>query len=156
MIVRKALTKDTLAMTLLLNEIIAIGGTTAHQDPMSQETVQHYFVDGAPTICCIVAEQEGQIIGWQAVGWWREEPHIGSFVKPGIQAKGVGAQMFALTRDLAKAAGLTVIHASIRADNVPGLAYYAKMGFADYATDPHFTLNDGTVVGRIERRFDLV
>ena len=63
--------------------------------------------------------------------------------------------MFSLTRKLAHKAGLTEIHASIRADNVPGLAYYARMGFADYGHDPDFALADGRVVGRVLRRFDL-
>ena len=155
MIIRPATPQDAAAMSALQNRIIRIGGTTAHEVEHDAAYVDLHYISGPEVICCVVAEQEGQVIGWQSVGWWREEPHIGSFVAPGIQAMGVGAQMFALTRDLVQTAGLTVIHASIRADNAPGLAYYAKMGFADYATDPDFALSDGTVVGRVERRFDL-
>jgi hypothetical protein len=50
---------------------------------------------------------------------------------------------------------VAVINATIRADNAPGLGYYARRGFTDYATDPAFSLRDGTIVGRISRRFDL-
>lgn len=106
-------------------------------------------------INCAVAEDQGQIIGWQSVGWWHEEPHIGSFVKAGTQAKGIGTQMFAMTQGLARTAGLSVIHASIRADNAPGLAYYAKMGFQDISFDEAFALADGSLVGRVERQFAL-
>lgn len=155
MIIRKGKTQDAAAMAAILNEIIAIGGTTAHQSPMSAAEVQRYFVDGEEAISCVVAEAEGVPIGWQAIGWWRNEPHIGSFVKVGTQARGIGAQMFALTCGLARAAGLSVIHASIRADNASGLAYYAKMGFVDIGHDAEFALNDGTVVGRVERTFKL-
>lgn len=143
-------------MAAILNEIIAIGGTTAHQRPMSDAEVQLHYIDGEETITCVLAEAEGAVIGWQAVGWWRGECHIGSFVKPGTQARGVGVQMFAKTCDLARAAGVSVIHASIRADNRPGLAYYAKLGFVDISVDASFALNDGRVVGRIERQFNLI
>jgi ribosomal protein S18 acetylase RimI-like enzyme len=83
-----------------------------------------------------------------AVGWlvsWQ----------PGTQAKGIGAQLFALTCAALRAKGITYIHATIRADNVPGLAYYARMGFQDISHDPAYTLRNGTVVGRVTRQFDL-
>ena len=52
-------------------------------------------------------------------------------------------------------AGVTAIIASIRADNVPGLAYYARLGFVDFAHDPDFALTDGRIVGRVHRRYDI-
>lgn len=77
-------------------------------------------------------------------------------MQPDIQAKGAGAAMFAMTREMLKAAGVAQIIASIRADNVPGLRYYARMGFVDFATDPDFALESGQVVGRVHRRYDVV
>ena len=41
--------------------------------------------------------------------------------------------------------GFTVINATIRADNVPGLAYYAKMGFREYKVDADVHLARGQV-----------
>ena len=99
------------------------------------------------------------MIGFQSLGLWPGLPEgwgdIGTFVAPGVQAKGVGGALFAATVAAARAAGLRVINATIRADNVPGLAFYARQGFADYAQDPDFTLRDGRRVGRVHRRFDL-
>lgn len=155
MIVRQAVPADAAAMAVLLNRIIAIGGTTAHQKPMTSETVQNHYIDGSDCITSVVAEVRGRIVGWQAIGWWHGDPHIGSFVDPEVQAKGTGAALFAETLQAAKAAGLSEIHASIRADNVPGLAYYARIGFQDMGFDPDFALNDGTKVGRVNRRFAL-
>ena len=40
---------------------------------------------------------------------------------------------------------LPVINATIRADNVPGLAYYAKMGFREYKVDADVHLARGQV-----------
>ena len=55
----------------------------------------------------------------------------------------------------ARGAGVTVLNATIRADNAPGLGYYARRGFVDYAEDPDFRLKSGARVGRVSRRFDL-
>lgn len=155
MITRRARPGDATAMAALLNEIIAIGGTTAHQQPKSAETVRTHYIDGPEVQTSVVAEDGGRIIGWQSVGLYRGESHIGTFVQPGIQARGVGAALFALTRAQAEAAGITRIAATIRADNVPGLAYYARLGFRDTGAEPEFALQDGTVVGRIHRHLDL-
>lgn len=138
-------------MAAILNQIIRIGGTTAHQEPKSPEAVRRGYIDGPEVQTSVVAELGGQIVGWQSIGMWQGDAHIGTFV----QAGGVGAALFALTCDQARAAGIRQIEAAIRADNVPGLAYYARIGFQDVGAEPEFALNDGRVVGRIHRRFDL-
>ena len=156
MILREARPEDAQPMADLLNEIIAIGGTTAHQHAMTAEDVRTYFLDGPAVETAFVATNDTGLLGWQSLGLWQDEMHIGTFVSPQRQAKGVGTALFAATCSAARARNLTVIIAHIRADNRPGLAYYARMGFCDIGQDPGFALNDGTVVGRIFRRFDLV
>lgn len=155
MIIRSAKPDDATDMAAILNQIIAIGGTTAHQSPKTPETIRHDYIDGPDTITCVVAEQAGSIIGWQSIGWHHGDAHIGSFVDPHIQAKGIGAQLFDETLRLSRAAGLTGIFATIRADNVPGLAYYARLGFTDIASEPGYALNTGEVVGRVHRKLTL-
>ena len=155
MIVRTATAADAPAMADILNRIIAIGGTTAHEHPMPVEDVLHDYIEGQQVIAAVVAEDQGCVIGWQSVGLWQAQGHIGTFVAPGIQAKGIGAAMFAMSCDLVAKAGVTAIIASIRADNVPGLAYYARLGFVDFAHDPDFALTDGRIVGRVHRRYDI-
>jgi L-amino acid N-acyltransferase YncA len=155
MIIRAATPEDAAGMAALLNAVIAIGGTTAHEHPKSEAEVREDYVTGADVLAAVVAEDHGRIIGWQSVGIYHGEPHIGTFVQPGIQAKGTGAALFALTCKILRAAGIREIIAHIRADNVPGLAYYARIGFRDIGGDPDFALSDGRIVGRVHRRFDL-
>lgn len=158
MIIRPARPEDAAAMADLQNKIIRIGGTTAYQTERSVEAVREY-IDGAGAICCFVAEAEGRLIGFQALGVWPELPEgwgdIGTFVEPEVQAKGTGRALFAATCAAARAAGLETINATIRADNAPGLAFYARQGFRDYGQEPEFRLLDGQCVGRVHRRFDL-
>ena len=156
MIVRIATAADATGMTALLNAVIAEGGTTAHETPMTAAEVQGHFIDGQGVLSSVVAEEVGVIVGWQSVGWWQGDPHIGTFVLPGLQAKGVGSALFAATLAKLRGGDVDRIIASIRADNVPGLAYYARIGFRDVGGDPGFALKDGRIVGRVHRRFDLV
>lgn len=155
MILRRPTPADAPAMAALLNRIIAIGGTTAHQEPKSPQDIRYGYIDGPAVKTAILAEEAGRILGFQSVETWRGEDHIGTFVDPGLQARGLGAALFAETLAQARAAGVAVIHAAIRADNVPGLAYYRRMGFQDVGHDPDFALKDGRVVGRIFRTFAL-
>jgi L-amino acid N-acyltransferase YncA len=156
MIARPATLADVPAMTALLNAIIAIGGTTAHEVPKTAAEVAQDYVTGPDVLSSVVAEQEGVVLGWQSVGLWQGQAHIGTFVQPGLQAKGAGRAMFDLTCALLRQKGVAEIIASIRADNAPGLAYYARIGFRDIGHEPDFALSDGRIVGRVHRRFDLV
>jgi L-amino acid N-acyltransferase YncA len=155
MIVRAALPEDAEGMARVLNAIIAIGGTTAHEHPKSVDAVRRNYITKAEVRSSVVAEDAGALIGWQAVEFWEGALHIGTFVDPGIQAKGVGAALFAATCGILRPLSPAYIIASIRADNVPGLAYYARIGFRDVEHDPGFALEDGRVVGRVHRRFDF-
>jgi N-acetylglutamate synthase-like GNAT family acetyltransferase len=160
MIVRQATVTDATAMADLLNTIIRIGGTTAHETEMTEDHIAQYYITGPAVICCHVAVTDGRLIGFQALdrnhalpaGWG----DIGTFVAPDVQRSGAGLRLFAATCDAARAAGIATINATIRADNAPGLGYYARRGFVDYAADPDYRLSDGRRVGRISRRFDLV
>lgn len=155
MLIRLATPDDAAAMADILNAVIAVGGTTAHEIPKTAEAVRRDYIDGPNVLSTVVAVDGDRVVGWQSVEQWQGEAHIGSFVQPGLQAKGAGARMFALTCETLRAKKLREIVASIRADNVPGLAYYARIGFVDFAQDPDFVLSDGRNVGRIHRRFTL-
>ena len=159
MILRPATVQDAPAMADLLNRIIAIGGTTAHEAPFTPQKILQHYIEGAEPICCHLAEDAQGLIGFQSVGHHPDLPaawgDIGTFVSPDRQRSGAGAALFLATVAAARAAGLRVLNATIRADNVPGLGYYARRGFVDYAQDPDFRLKSGARVGRISRRFDL-
>jgi L-amino acid N-acyltransferase YncA len=156
MIIRRAMPQDAAAMADILNQIIAIGGTTAYQHPLSVQAITLHKISGPDVIATVVAVQDGQIVGWQSIEHWQGDAHIGTFVRVSIQAKGIGTALFAQTCEILRQAGVRSIVASIRADNVPGLRYYARLGFVDFATDPDFALETGQVVGRVHRRYDVV
>lgn len=159
MIVRRALPSDAAAMVALQNDIIRIGGTTAHQTLRTAAQVQADYIAGPEVISCQLAEEAGDVLGFQSVSRHPALPEgwgdIGSYVKSGLQRGGVGQALFEATVKAVRAAGITTINATIRADNLPGLGYYTRRGFVDYGQDPGFALQDGRVVGRILKRYDL-
>lgn len=153
--VRPASPEDAAGMTDVLNAVIALGGTTAHEVPKTVDEVREGYVTGPDVLSAVVCEDAGVIVGWQSVEMYQGDPDIGTFVQPGVQAKGIGGALFSLTCQTLQDKGTGYIIAYIRADNVPGLAYYARIGFRDIGQDPDFALSDGRQVGRVHRRFDL-
>lgn len=161
LLVRPARLEDAPALCELLNAIIRIGGTTAHETPLEVETFAGQFLRGAGCLGCLVAEDAsgGPSLGFQALerhdglpeGW----ADIATFARPEPKRPGVGRALFAATAERARGLGLTAINATIRADNAGGLAYYARMGFQDYAVARGVPLADGTPVDRISRRYLL-
>ena len=162
MIIRRATSDDAGQMTALLNEIIAIGGTTAHQAPFDDERMYDHYIAAPTQICCHVAEQDGLILGFQhldgpdpdqggAEGWG----YIASFVATSAAGKGVGQRLFTATLEAARQAGVQSINATIRADNTVGLRYYEGLGFIRFDVLPDVPLLGGRKVDRIVTRFDL-
>ncbi len=159
---RPATAKDATAMAALLNEIIAIGGTTAYEDPFNSESMEQQYVSARNLIACTVAENGGELLGFQGVFWPTEaDPlpsgwaYIATFARVGRTGSGVGRALFAATVPAARSAGVRTIDATIRADNTGGLAFYGRMGFTDYDCLAAVPLKDGTLVDRIRKRFDL-
>ncbi|MES2967760.1 MAG: GNAT family N-acetyltransferase [Pseudomonadota bacterium] len=159
MIVRAATPPDAVAMADLLNRIIHIGGTTAHEVSFTPAQIDAHYISGQHLVCCHLALLDHVVLGFQSLERHADLPadwaDIGTFVDPDQQRLGIGGALFAATAAAARAAGIAVINATIRADNWPGLGYYARRGFVDHTMDPDYALRDGRVVGRISKRFDL-
>lgn len=147
-------------MAALLNEIIAIGGTTAFEEPVSAAEIAEWYIQSDMLFCCHVAvDDAGKIAGFQSL---ESDPnddekigYIATFARQSPLVKGVGTALFQSTKDTARSLGVGKISAKIRGDNTPGLAYYSKMGFVDSDVLRAVPLQDGTPVDRVIKVFDL-
>lgn len=161
--VRPAAPSDAAEMAELINAIIAVGGTTAYEEPFDAAHMDAAYISLPQLVSCFVAESDGQIVGFQGLmrSFDPDDPlpddwaTIGTFARIGLIQRGVGSALFAATRAAAEAAGITVIDATIRADNTGGLAFYSRQGFVDYDRLAGVPLKDGTPVDRIRKRYDL-
>lgn len=158
--VRPATPDDAGQMAEVLNAIIETGGTTAFQSRKTAKdiiamTTQH----PTKSFCHVALEDGAKVVGFQYINPNDKLPaHMGdiaSFVAEGQQGKGIGGALIKATKTAALKAGYTEINATIRADNVPGLTYYSRIGFQDYHVDKDVPLSDGTLVDRISKRLVL-
>lgn len=144
--VRAAQPQDASAMARILNEIIEIGGTTAHREHFDEQRIISYFISPKLGISCFVALEGEQVLGFQSLEWsdpdWPGDKLpadwaiVATFVDPHAHKKGAGRALFANTLEAAKKAGASFIDATIRKENTGGLAFYQGMGFTDYREGP--------------------
>jgi len=157
---RQAGQMDAASMAELLNEIIAKGGTTAHTIPVSKDDILSYMQAFPGRSHWVIAEDDsGALLGFQLI-----EPHkdlppeacdVATFARLGRTKMGIGSAMFEQSRQAAQRLGYEWINATIRADNEGGLAYYQSRGFEDYHFDKDVRLDDGTIVNKVSKRYNL-
>ncbi|MCP5076336.1 MAG: GNAT family N-acetyltransferase [Rhodobacteraceae bacterium] len=144
----------------ILNRIILAGGTTALESPLSAREFAAHFVSGPDCIACFVAtDHSGKVSGFQALCKHKDLPpgfaDIATFSKQKPRSPGTGTALFRKSVAFLREHGYREINALIRADNVPGLAYYAKMGFLDHSISKGVPLRDGTPVDRVIKRYRI-
>lgn len=137
--IRSAAAEDAAGMSRVVREITAV---TGHTRPSGVEYMLSTYISHPDRIHCAVAvEADGLLLGFQSLkvaragnaygvaeGWGI----IGTHISPQAARRGIGAALFARTREAAVQAGLERIDATIGALNTGGLAYYEAMGFRTY------------------------
>jgi L-amino acid N-acyltransferase YncA len=156
--IRQATPADAAALSEIVNAIIAIGGTTALETPLSAAEFDEHFLTGRDCIFCLMAESaSGEVLGFQCLGKHPDLPtggaDIGTFTRRVPRIPGVGRALFQHTVAFARQSSIVAINATIRADNASGIPYYEKMGFATYRTAKAVPLKDGTPVDRVSKKY---
>ena len=158
--VRPVEADDASELAELLNAVIAAGGTTALEVPFTPKELDETYLTGPNVYCCFVAEDEdGTLLGFQTLGRHPGLPDdvgdIATFARVGATRRGIGSELLEATGPRAVELGLKAINATIRSDNVGGLAFYAGQGFEDYGATEGVPLRDGTLVDRVHKRLAL-
>ena len=157
--VRRGTPLDLAPSARLLNEIIRAGGTTALTKEVTAESLGEWLEADKGQATWHVAELDGEVLGFQWIGLFEGLPEgaveIATFVQSGKTGLGIASKLFDATRKAAKAMGYQWIRAIIRADNEGGLTYYQSRGFRTYGEMTDVVLDDGMVVDKVLKRFDL-
>lgn len=153
--IRRAGIFDTRQMAILLNTIIARGGTTALTDPVTATILTDWMQTQSDISAWHVAEDENAcLLGFQWIA-----PHSGlpddccdiaTFVRVGETGIGIGSALFRATENAARALRYAAIVAVIRSDNHGGLAYYQSRGFESWRM-----WNDAPTAPRVMKRYAL-
>ncbi len=147
-------------MADLLNEIIRVGGTTALATEVDGEGIQSWMSRNPGRSAWHVAEDDsGRVLGFQWITVGDDLPpeaaEIATFARVGMTGLGIGSKLFEATKKAARSLGYTWINANIRADNTGGLSYYQSRGFEDYGRKTGVQLDNGLIVDKVLKRFDL-
>ena len=158
--IRPAVDADVEGMRALLNEIIRVGGTTAITNELSPDEIREWFISGAAVVSCFVAvDSEGAIAGFQSLSTYGSLParwlDIATFARRSRHKSGVGSALFARTHEASSKLGFSAIKASVRVDNVGGLAYCSRMGFETYLVEEGDPQGHGRVFNRVHKQFTL-
>ena len=157
---RRAIVLDAPDMARLLNEIIEQGSTTALTRPVTGRDITDWMSsDPERSAWSVAVDDHESIVGFQWIAPHAKLPpescDIASFVQIGRTGLGIGSALFSATAKAAKDAGYVWINATIRADNPGGLTYYQSRGFRDWQFDEDVALDNGSVVSKISKRYDL-
>lgn len=152
----RAMTRDDVdACVAIVNDIIARGGSTAYETPFDAAGFAADYLDRAPV--SNVALSGDRLVGFQAAFDAGDGLYsIGTFTDRRTPVRGAGRALFEKTCADCRARGGVAILAKITSDNTGGLAFYSRMGFADWQVWPADHVRaSGEVVDRIVKRFDL-
>ena len=165
--IRPAEPEDASQMADLINDLIRLGNNTAHRTLFDGQRMLAHYIAPPDSIACHVAENNDQILGFQALEW--SDPNwsgpdarpkgwamIATFVARDAHKRGIGSKLFTATLEAARSAHASAIDATIRADNLGGLRYYAKMGFNQDGLHRAVPLSDGTPVDRVRTSLHLL
>ncbi len=157
--VRTGGVQDAGPITDLLNDITMQGGSTAMVTPVDRAYITGWITCDPRSLWVVAEDSNGQLLGFQCVTPHAEHGEnvapIGTYARVGSTGLGVGSKMFEALKTLCRAHGYDWINAEIRADNSGGLAYYQSRGFEDYGRKPAITVDDGTIVDKLLKRYDL-
>ena len=155
LVVREMEPQDVAACVGIINEIIKIGGTTAYEEPYTEEKFEAHYLNEAATAQVVL--HDDRLVGFQSCFEVEEGIYsVGSFTDQINPVRGAGRALIEGTIAAARRNGATAILAKITSDNTGGLSYYSKMGFQDHEVIAgDLTRRDGTVVDRVIKKLDL-
>src|SRR5699024_5664763 len=96
--IRHADAEDADELAGLLNSVIAEGGKTAIDTPLTGSEFREWFITGPHCICCLVALSDNGILGFQALERFHDDlpqgmADIATFVTDRARGSGVGRNL---------------------------------------------------------------
>ncbi len=138
MTLRDATAADLPAINAIYNHYVLISTCTYQIVPETGEGREAWFAGRKPVHPVIVAEQDGEVIGWGSLSpFHKREAYAGTvensvYVHHGHQRQGVGRLLMEeLLRCAAEEPDLHTVIALISADQEASIALHARLGFVE-------------------------
>ncbi len=133
--VRKAGRADAMAINRIYNHYVRTDTCTWHLTEETEEGRRKWLEARGPAHPVLVAESEGQIVGWGSLSvynsrqGWDGTVEDSVFVDHRHQGRGVGRLLLGRLMDEAVRLGHRVVVARISGDQEPSLRLHAALGF---------------------------
>jgi phosphinothricin acetyltransferase len=131
--VRPATEADLPTIAGIYNWAVNQTFATIDSEPLSTEEVKSWYAAHVKRNPLIVAEEDGDVIGWARLLPWKQrgfdivEDLV--YVDPVHHGRGVGRELLERLVEEARALGYRTIVASVAADNSSGLKLHQSLGF---------------------------
>ncbi len=112
-------------------------------DPWSKDALV-YELSENPRAFYIVADLDGQVVGYAGLWWIGDEGHITNVaVKPGFRNRRIGAGIIDVMIDFTSKEGILHHTLEVRKSNEPAINLYEKFGFKTEGVRKRYYLNNG-------------
>ena len=155
LIIRPASSEDLRGINAIYNYYVAHSTCVWTTQPCSEGERKAWYQEHGPSMPVLVAEHNGQVVGWGALGSFRAAYTAAGTLEDSIYVhhdfhrQRIGSQLLQALIDAARRSGLRSILANISADQIASIRLHEKFGFQKAAH-----LRD---VGRkFNQRFDAV
>lgn len=133
---RKARKSDLKAITDIYNEAIETTTATFDTTPKTLKEQQAWFSSHGRRYPIMVAEIEGEIVGWASLSQWSDRcaysdtAEISLYVRAEHQGKGIGRRLMTGIIEAGGAAGLHAVIARISEGNPASIHLHESAGFS--------------------------
>ena len=133
--IRRAVLEDLDAITEIYNEAILQTVATFDTHPKTVEDQKPWFADHDSKHPILVADQDGQVVGWASLSKWSDScaysgtAEVSLYVKSTYQGKGVGRKLLKTLVNKGEKAGLHTVVARITQDNEVSINLFKSEGF---------------------------
>lgn len=112
-------------------------------DPWSIDSLK-YELEENPRAFYIVAEMDGQVVGYAGLWWIEDEGHITNVaVKPGYRNRRIGEGIISVMIDFTSKEGIRHHTLEVRRSNDPAIGLYEKFGFRTEGVRKRYYRNNG-------------
>ena len=135
--IRLARAEDLEAINAIYNHYVQHTTCTYQETPETIEGRREWFARHGVEHPVVVAEADGQVVGWGALSAcharsaYRYTVEDSVYVAPGFHRRGIGTAMLRALVERARALGYHAIIAAIDRDQAASIALHARFGFEE-------------------------
>jgi phosphinothricin acetyltransferase len=160
--IRAANTSDIAAITAIYNDVIATTNAIYREDQVDVSERMAWFEDkrthGYPVI---VADQEGEVVGYGVFGSFRFGEGYNHTVEHSVhvaqshRGQGIGKEILEYLMSLAREQNRKVMVAAIDSTNTASINLHAAYGFKESARMPHIAQKHGQPLELVLMQLEL-